>query len=215
MKEFKHPCEYFKRNIVFETPRLILRRIETYDAEDMYDYASRELTTRYLLWSPHNGEYATRYVIESIRRDYRMGKYYELAVILRENGRMIGTCGITTVDEANRMIEVGYVINPDYWGMGIAAEAASVMINFAFCELNANRVEAKYIKGNENSKRVMEKCGMVFEGIHRGKMLIKGHYRDIGICAILADEYFDIPRENLYRQFNKTGIFDSIFGRIK
>lgn len=213
--EVKHPSEYFKKKIVFETERLILRKIESGDVPDMYSYACREATTRYLLWLPHHGEYSTRYVVESIKRDYKAGSYFELAVVLRESGRMIGTCGITSFDCQNRVAEIGYVLSPDYWGKGIAKEAAEVLMNFAFCELGANRVEAKYMKGNESSRRVMEKLGMTFEGIQRSKMFVKGEYRDIGVCAILASEYFSVPRENLYKKFNGISLFDGLFGRIK
>ena len=213
--EVRHPSEYFKKKIVFETERLILRRIESGDVHDLYSYACREETTRYLLWLPHQNEYATRFVIEGIKRDYRAGTYFELAVVLRESGKMIGTCGLTSFDVQNRVAEIGYVLSPEYWGMGIAREAASVLMNFAFCELGANRVEAKYMKGNESSGRVMEKLGMTFEGMQRAKMYVKGEYRDIGVCSILASEYFSVPRENLYKKFNNTTIFDGLFSRIK
>ena len=213
--EFKHPGEYFKKKIVFETPRLLLRRIDLCDVRDMYAYSSCENVTEYLLWSPHQSEYITRCVVEKLKRDYREGMYHELAVIFKETGKMIGTCGITSVDTANYSAEIGYVLSSEYWGNGLAFEAASVLQNFAFCELGANRVEAKYIVGNENSRRVMEKLGMRFEGIQRSKLFVKGAFRDIGIYSVLADEYFAVPRENLYKKFNNTGLFDVLFSRFK
>lgn len=215
MMETNRPGDYFKKKIVFETERLLLRRIDSCDVADLYSYASRAETTRYLLWLPHQSEFATRCVIESIRRDYRAGNYHELAVVLKDSGKMIGTCGITSYDAQNRVAEIGYVLSPDYWGQGYAREAASVLVNFAFCELGANRVEAKYMKGNENSLRVMEKLGMTFEGIQRAKLYVKGVYRDIGVASILASEYFSVPRENLYRKFNNIGVFEGLFSRIK
>jgi len=84
---------------------------------------------------------------------------------------------------------VGYVLNPAYWGMGIAPEAVRRVIDFGFRELNVHRIEAKYMVENARSRRVMEKVGMTFEGVKRASMYIKGEYRDIGYCAILADEF--------------------------
>ena len=213
MSGFRHPGEYFSGKIAFETERLYLRKIEASDADDMYGYCSKEITSRYLLWEPHRSPSATRAIIDNIRRGYRNGSYFELAVVLKENGAMIGTCGLTTVDVLNCCAEIGYVLSPDYWGRGFAQEAAEMMINFAFCELGANRVEAKYIRGNESSRRVMEKCGMTYEGTLRGKMLIKGQYRDIGICAILAERYFLKNRENKYRKFNQSTRLGWLFGQ--
>ncbi|MBE6613159.1 MAG: GNAT family N-acetyltransferase, partial [Ruminococcaceae bacterium] len=110
-------------------------------------------------------------------------------VVDRAAHKMIGTCGFTTLDFANNAAEVGYVLNPAYWGMGIAPEAVRRVIDFGFRELNVHRIEAKYMVENARSRRVMEKVGMTFEGVKRASMYIKGEYRDIGYCAILADEF--------------------------
>lgn len=211
MNKFRHPADFFDKKIILETDRLVMRKLETADTKDMYAYASREQTSRYLLWYPHNSEYATRGLLERLKRDYRDGTYYELALVYKENGKMIGTCGITSFDDVNLSVEIGYVLNPDYWGMGLAAEAASVMINFAFFEIGAHRVEARYMKGNENSRRVMEKCGMTFEGMAKGKLLVKGLFRDIGTCAITEDEYFSVQRESIYKKFNPPSFFGMRF----
>ena len=102
---------------------------------------------------------------------------------------MIGTCGFTSLDFKHNSAEVGYVLNSAVWGKGYAVEALTRVLRFAFIDLNVHRVEAKYIVGNERSLRVMKKCGMKFEGIRRESMFIKGNYRDIGCCSILADEF--------------------------
>ena len=102
---------------------------------------------------------------------------------------MIGTCGFTRIDEENSILEIGYVINPRFWGMGIATEAAERIIKFAFEELNINRIEAKFMFGNEASLAVMKNNGMKFEGYQREAMFIKGKYKTIGVASILKREY--------------------------
>ena len=102
---------------------------------------------------------------------------------------MIGTCGFTALDFNHNVAEVGYVINPKYHNRGIATEALRRVMDFGFMELNAHRIEAKYMIGNDASRRVMEKCGMTFEGVRRSSMFVKGKYRDIGICSLISDEY--------------------------
>ncbi|MBR3862967.1 MAG: GNAT family N-acetyltransferase, partial [Clostridia bacterium] len=54
--------------------------------------------------------------------------------------------------------------------------------------LGLHRIEARYMIGNDASRRVMDKVGMQFEGVQREAMLVKGAYRDIGVCAILSNE---------------------------
>ena len=171
------------------TQRLILRRMRITDDVDMYDYARRAEVTRYLLWSPHPDRNYTREYLKYIATRYAAGTFYDWALELKENGRMIGTCGFTAIDAPNECAEIGYVLNPDYHGRELAVEAVREILAFGFDRLMLQRVEAHFIRGNDASLRVMQKVGMTFEGFHRQSMLIKGVRRDIGYSSILADEY--------------------------
>ena len=102
---------------------------------------------------------------------------------------MVGTCGFTSFNCVSDSAEVGYVLNPEYWGKGIATEALTRVLRFGFEELKLHRIEARFIQENERSLHVMEKVGMTFEGVMREGMLIKGRYRNVGVCSILKKEY--------------------------
>ncbi len=179
----------FSKIPTLTTARLTLRKMSPRDHRDMYDYARRPEVTRYLLWEPHRNSDVTLDYLMYLQDEYRKGEFYDWAIVFNETKKMIGTCGFTSLDYQNNSAEIGYVLNPDFWGMGIAPEAVMRVIDFGFRELNVHRIEAKYIIGNQKSRRVMEKCGMSFEGTRRSSMFIKGEYRDIGYCSILADEY--------------------------
>ena len=170
------------------TERLLLRRMMVSDCYDMYEYASNPAVTRYLTWSPHPDREYTKEYLQYIANHYKLGNFYDWAVILKEENKMIGTCGFTRFHMSHDAAEIGYVINPAYRGREIADEAVRAVMKFGFETLGLHRIEAKYIMGNEASRRVMEKVGMTFEGVRRGEMLIKGEYRDIGVCAILRGE---------------------------
>lgn len=181
--------DIFSSMPTLECDRLILRRMLKSDARDMFEYSCLEEVTRYLLWSPHESLAYTEQYLNYVQSRYRDGDFYDWAIILKTENKMIGTCGFTTIDTENNSAEIGYVINPAYAGNGYACEAVSRILDFGFNELELHRIEAKYIVGNEASRRVMEKCNMKFEGIAKGSMKIKGEYRDIGKCAILKGEY--------------------------
>ena len=182
-------CRIFSHMPELQTERLILRKMRVGDEEDMYDYARRSEVTRYLLWSPHPDVYYTRDYLRYLATRYATGSFYDWAVVLRSGGRMIGTCGFTSFDCPNDAAEIGYVLNPDYRGQGIAPEAVRAVLKFGFERLALHRIEARFIQGNEASLRVMEKVGMRFEGYRREAMMVKGAYRTIGYCSILRDEY--------------------------
>lgn len=202
----------FQRIPDISTPRLYMRKIRMSDADDMYEYSSLEAVTRYLLWSPHPSREYTFHYLSRLQSAYRAGEFYDWGLEWKETGKFIGTCGFTSLDPENRCGEIGYVLNPSFWGMGIAAESAEAVLKFAFEYLSLNRIEARFMEGNFSSRRVMEKCGMQFEGTSRQAMLVKGEYRNIGTCSILRSEYFSQQKSTdtiqiTERQFRLTGWF--------
>ena len=181
--------QQFKNPPVLKTSRLVLRKMLKRDYKDMYEYASNPEVTKYLLWDPHINEHYTLKYLAYIQTRYRAGDFYDWALIDNKSGKMIGTCGFAKFNFEASSAEIGYVINPSYWHMGIALEAVKEVIRFGFHSLGLHRIEARYICGNENSRHVMEKAGMKFEGIAREAMFVKGRFVSVGTCAVLSKEY--------------------------
>lgn len=159
------------------------------DAADMFEYASNPAVTRYLTWDVHPNERFTANYLSYLQSRYRAGEFYDWAVTLKDSDKMIGSCGFTRFNFGAYSAEVGYVLNPMYWGRGIAPEALRRVIRFAFDTLGLNRIEAKCMAGNSASRRVMEKVGMSYEGTARESMYIKGGFVSVETSAILRDEY--------------------------
>lgn len=179
----------FSRIPTMETERLTLRGMRVSDAADMFAYASRPSVTEYLTWEPHTSIEVTREYLTYVGQRYRTGDFYDWSLVCRADGHMIGTCGFTSFNCPADSAEIGYVLNPAYGGQGLATEAVRAVLDFGFRELALHRIEAHFIEGNDNSRRLMERVGMTFEGFARESMRIKGKYRTIGICAILRHEF--------------------------
>lgn len=172
-----------------ETSRLILRRISRYDAEDMYDYSRDADVTKYLTWKPHPSlRYTQRYLL-GIDAAYEEGRFYDWAVTLRATGKMIGTCGYTRFDFICGTVEVGYVLNPRYEGYGLMTEALLAVIDFAFRNFGAKRIEGRFMAENMKSRAVMERCLMKFEGIKSQALEYDGRRIDIGVCSVTENEW--------------------------
>ena len=172
-----------------ETERLVMREMRVGDCFDMFDYAKRRDVTQYLTWSPHRDVEYTKAYLQNLKNHYKMGMFYDWALVLKSENKMVGTCGFTRFNLASNSAEIGYVINPDFRGSGIAVEAAKKVISFGFENLGLNRIVARYMVGNDASRRVMEKLGMIFEGVAREAICVNGIYRDVGICAVLRNEF--------------------------
>lgn len=179
----------FRSIPVIHTERLILRKILVSDYKDMYEYSCSDEVTQFLAWNKHPCIEHTQQYTEYLQSRYKIGDYYDWAIEHKQSGKMIGTCGFTRFDYANNCAEIGYVLNRDFWGHNYCFEAVSKVIEFGFEVLKLNRIEARFIKDNYQSMRVMEKCGMKMEGILRGAAYIKNKYCDIGVCAILKEDF--------------------------
>ena len=173
-----------------ETNRLILRKILVGDCADVYEYSSRPETSRYLLWNAHENPKYTKKYLSYLQTAYRNEEFFDFGLVDKESGKMIGTCGFTDFDMDNKSAEIGYVLNPDFWGKGLAREAIMRVMAFGFAELRLHRITAKIMTGNSASKRVAEKCGMRHESTHVESMRIKGNYETIEEYAILAKEFY-------------------------
>lgn len=181
----------FKHIPTLESERLILRPMCVSDYEDMYDYAKDPEMTKYLLWSPHPSADYTKAYLKFVSKRYKSGDFYDWAVVEKSSGRMIGSCGFTSIDVDNRKGEIGYVINRKFQQKGYGSEAAETVLGFGFYDLDLNRIECKIMKENEASFKLAQKLGMTFEGYMRDFMYVKGQYRNIGICSILKEEFLE------------------------
>ena len=163
--------------------RLDLVKISPEHAADMYEYASDPDVTKYLTWSCHSSLKETERYIKLLQKKYAAGVFNDWGLVLRENGRFIGTCGYTSFDYENKGAEIGYVVSKAFWGRGLAAEAAKLVIEFARDNFGITSVCAKCIQGNDSSMRVMQKLGMSLEGVYKNSMFIKGEYKTIVVYS--------------------------------
>lgn len=168
-----------------DTPRLVLRKIKISDADDMFEYASRKDVTKYLLWSPHEDLQYTKCFLKFLIKKYKKGEYFDYGIELKDEKKLIGTCGFVNIDTDNRKAEIGYVLNPSYQGNGYAIEAVKAVIDYAYNVLNLNRVEARVMEGNTSSVKLLEKIGMTFEGMGREELFVKGAFVNVLHFALI------------------------------
>ena len=100
----------------------------------------------------------------------------------------IGSVGLPAINEGNLSAEFGYSIGRAYWGKGLMPEAVRAIIRFLFTEVGFYRLHAKHDVRNPKSGRVMEKCGMQYEGTLRGAYHNKNQFADCKQYAILQNE---------------------------
>lgn len=179
----------FANTDVIVTERLILRKIRVSDAKDMYEYACDDSVVKYLTWGPHPDVAYTKRYLATVERAYKNNTYFDWAIVLKANRKMIGTCGFTSFNYDTSTCEIGYVLNPRYRGYGLMPEAVNAVIEFAFDKIGAKYVEARFMKGNDASLRVMEKCRMTLQGYSQNAIKCRGENIDVGRCLLNVADY--------------------------
>lgn len=152
-----------------ETDRLILRRYKIEDADAMYkNWASDSEVTKFLTWQPHSSVEVSRSIIEDWLKEYSDKKYYQWAIVLKDNGNEpIGDISVVHMNEDISMVHIGYCLGRAWWRRGIMSEALKAVTDFMFDTVEVNRVESRHDPRNPNSGKVMQKCGMKYEGTLR------------------------------------------------
>ena len=188
-KKSKKLKEVFANLPRVETKRLILRRIESRDCEDMFEYSADLDVTKYLTWQPHTNLTETKNYLADVQKKYENGKFFDWGLVYKPDGRFVGTCGFTTININQNTCEVGYVLSKKYWGMGLMPEALDCVMDFAFNYFGFDKIEARFLEGNTNSQKVMVKVGMTCEKIDRNVMHVKGESRTVHTYSITREQF--------------------------
>lgn len=167
-----------------------LREMEEHDWKAVHRYASQEKVSQFQPWGPNDEEESRTYVKQAIEDAHKEPRSrFVFAVMVKERNGLIGAGEFHISDFTNKVGEIGYVINPDYWGMGFATETAKQLIGFGFEQLNLHRIYATCDPRNIASSKVLKKAGMIEEGRLREDILLKDGWRDSLIYSILEQEW--------------------------
>lgn len=147
-----------------ETERVIIRPWKKEDLEDFYEYAKVDGVGQMAGWNPHTSIQESEEILNSFIEEKK-----EYAIELKENHKVIGSIGLEELSlpldaPYDKYIgrEIGYVLSKAYWGQGIMPEAVKCVIRDCFEEEHYDFLLCSHSITNEQSQRVIEKCGFRF-----------------------------------------------------
>jgi ribosomal-protein-alanine N-acetyltransferase len=149
-----------------ETDRLLLRLFTSDDVEDCYSMLSLEEVVKNVNLQVQTLDEVRVFMSEMIE-GYNLNTPEQLvkftvAVVWKETGRVIGWVGLSPIKFDPGSIEIYYGFHPDFWGAGIATEAATAMLRFGFAELNLLQIVGLTHPHNHASSHVLEKIGLFY-----------------------------------------------------
>lgn len=173
-----------------ETERLILRDFQEDDWSAVLAYQADPRYLRYYAWTERTPQAVRDFLGIFLAQQKEQDRYrFQLAVVLKKSGALIGNCGIRQSQAFSLEADLGYEIAPEQWGQGYATEAARALLRFAFEELKVHRVYAECVSENVGSQRVLRKLGMRQEGHLRENQYYRSRWWDTLIFAILEHEW--------------------------
>lgn len=148
---------------VIETERLLLRPLETTDAEHIFStWASDQRVTKFMVYATHQNVEATREWLENVVKTSNDENYkgVDIGFQLKETGKLIGSGGAIYKPEHDRW-SIGYNLAYDYWHKGYTPEAMRALVDYLH-GIGIKHFISDHAVDNPNSGKVMEKIGMTF-----------------------------------------------------
>jgi ribosomal-protein-alanine N-acetyltransferase len=179
----------FDKLPTLETERLILREVCQDDVHDLYElYADPDVFS----FIPVNGDETiedTQKRVERICSQMRQGVWAFWAIVLKEENKVIGVCGLYDFSFTSASAEVFSLMAKRYWSQGFMTEAKRVIIKCGFECMGLNRIDASVFPENGASIRVNQKLGFQIIGTIPEYIYAKGGYWDRLIMSLLKKDF--------------------------
>lgn len=175
-------------SLPIHTLRLTLRDFRASDFDAVFAYASDPEVTRFMFYGPRDQEETHDYLQRMLQSQTQTPRLtWELAVVRRGDGRLIGACDLTM--EQALEADLGYILARDAWGQGYATEIAGALLGVGFEQLGLQRIFAICDINHLASVRVLEKAGLRRETTLYGYKEAKGRSWDVHRYAIIHNEW--------------------------
>ena len=149
---------------ILETERLVMRRLEPSDLEDLYALYRDPEIRRYFpdgVLSYEQTKEELEWFLNGHPADPRLGLW---ATILKADGKFVGRCGLLPwTIEGVPEVEIAYMIAKEYWRQGLGSEAARALVRYGFEVLGLNRLVALTDRDHEATQRTAISAGLGFE----------------------------------------------------
>lgn len=170
--------------------KIELRSFAENDAEDILALVKEnyEHLRPFLHWVTEDYSIESAHeFIKLTQADFAEKKSQPLAIFY--SGKFVGVIGFVNFGWGSRHTEIGYWIAKDSEGKGIITKSCKALIDYAFNDLNMNRVEIRCAIENVKSRAVPERLGFQLEGTLRQFLWRHTRFYDMAIYGILAEEW--------------------------
>jgi ribosomal-protein-alanine N-acetyltransferase len=167
---------------------LTLRELEREDAASLVSMIAVEDVARFITPPPATVDGFERF-IDWARRERAAGACACFAVVPRGMTHGVGVFQVRQLDPSFGTAEWGFAIGAPFWGAGLFAEGARLVLDFTFTTLGAYRLEARAAAVNGRGNGALQKLGAVREGVLRRSFLRNGAYLDQVLWSLVREDW--------------------------
>ncbi len=170
---------------VIETERLLLRRISMHDLADYFSLRNDAEAMKYLNKEEPQTIELIQGIINKIDAGIENNTAINWGISLKTNPTFIGSIGYHKIDLDHHRAEIGYMLQPAYWGQGITNEAIQAVIHFGFNNMQLHSMEAHINPENTASRNLLLKQGFVKEAYFKENYRFKDQFLDSEVLSLI------------------------------
>ena len=173
-----------------ETDRLVLREM-TLDDVDFYfrHFNNGKVIEGCCFPGPKTLEVAKEELERYCIKPFKENRGIRWGIVRKGGSELIGTCGYYDWIKVVRRAEIGYDLDPAYWGQGIMTEALGAVLKHGFEKMGLNRIQAIIDSKNTGSLKLVHRLGFKKEGVFRERSYFNGQFRDDVCFSLLKKEW--------------------------
>ena len=172
-----------------ETERLLLRRIDQNDVEEVLALRGNPETMKYIPRPLAKTKEEALVHIAMIEAKIENNTGINWGITIKGSNKIIGIIGHYRIQPENHRAEIGYMSLPEYNGKGYITEAIKAVVEYGFEQMNLHSIEAVIDPGNTASERVLQKNGFVKEAHILENELWEGKFWDTVIYSLLKRNF--------------------------
>lgn len=167
--------------------RIIVRDLELNDLDDYFEYCGSKNVGPQAGWKPITDLDTAKRVIAGmvLQKDV-------FAIVLKDENKLIGTISLYNygIRKYKYVKQLGFSLNDKYWNNGYMTETVKLVIDYVFTKTDCEVLEVGHHADNYKSKRVIEKCGFIYDGrFCKYKKLYDGRIVDADFYSMTKEDF--------------------------
>jgi ribosomal-protein-alanine N-acetyltransferase len=170
---------------ILETERLLLRRVNKNDVDEVFALRSNRETMKYIPRPLVKTIDDALEHIAMIDAKIENNEGINWAITYKDSPKLIGIIGHYRIKPEHHRAEIGYMLHREYNGKGIITEAVQEVVKYGFNDMKLHSIEAVIDPDNHGSAKVLQKCGFIKEAHFKENEFFEGRFLDSVIYSIL------------------------------